>query len=459
MNPGIRIQLLRLVDVVTIITCAVVAFVLRLSGPDVHHAYATCTSFSAVLALTLFPAMGAYESWRGRSLPGLASRLMLAWLAVQTCSLLLMFSLHITENISRLWFASWTAMAAALLTATRFVARSVLRQMRRAGHNLRNVAIVGSATQCARVLGTIGQYPGSGFRAAAALHLNTSAGTANNNVPIFNELCSFAGHVRASQVREVWLALSLSDENLVAAVAEEFSGDLINIRLIPDVSSFALFGGSTTDLLGAPALNLFGSPLDYAPLLKEVFDRAFALVSLLSLAPLMLVIAALVKMSSPGPVFFMQRRQGMDGRVFRIYKFRTMYVHQNDDGVVKQAARGDTRITRVGAFLRRTSLDELPQFLNVLRGEMSVVGPRPHAIEHDEIYRNCVSHYIQRYRIKPGITGWAQVNGYRGETDQIEKMQKRVEHDLYYIRNWTFWLDLRIVLSTIAKGFGGTNAY
>jgi lipopolysaccharide/colanic/teichoic acid biosynthesis glycosyltransferase len=145
--------------------------------------------------------------------------------------------------------------------------------------------------------------------------------------------------------------------------------------------------------------------------------------------------------------------------VFKIYKFRTMRAHAEKQGVVTQATKGDPRITRVGAILRRTSLDELPQFINVLRGEMSVVGPRPHAIEHDEVYQNVVDGYIHRYRIKPGITGWAQINGFRGETDQIEKMQGRVEHDLYYLCNWSFGLDMRIVMATIAKGFVHSNAY
>jgi lipopolysaccharide/colanic/teichoic acid biosynthesis glycosyltransferase len=172
-----------------------------------------------------------------------------------------------------------------------------------------------------------------------------------------------------------------------------------------------------------------------------------------------LVIAVAVKLSSRGPVFFTQYRKGADGCVFKIYKFRTMRPHVERAGVVTQATKGDSRITPVGGLLRRTSLDELPQFFNVLRGEMSVVGPRPHAIEHDELYRKIVSGYIHRYRIKPGITGWAQVNGFRGETDRVEKMQKRVEHDLYYLLNWSFALDMRIVLATVAKGLIGSNAY
>jgi lipopolysaccharide/colanic/teichoic acid biosynthesis glycosyltransferase len=180
---------------------------------------------------------------------------------------------------------------------------------------------------------------------------------------------------------------------------------------------------------------------------------------LLGLSPLLAVIAVAVKLSSPGPALFRQKRKGADGRIFTMYKFRTMRVHTEAPGILRQAVRHDPRVTKLGAFLRHTSLDELPQFFNVLRGDMSVVGPRPHALEHDDLYRNVVAGYIHRYRIKPGITGWAQINGYRGETDRIEKMERRVAHDLYYLGNWSFGLDMRIIAATIVRGFVHSNAY
>jgi len=173
---------------------------------------------------------------------------------------------------------------------------------------------------------------------------------------------------------------------------------------------------------------------------------------------LLLLIAAMVKLSSPGPVLFRQQRLGIDGQPFNVYKFRTMRQHQ-DGGGVTQAVRGDPRVTRVGAFLRRTSLDELPQFINVLRGEMSVVGPRPHAMEHNELYKELIDRYMLRHRVKPGITGWAQINGLRGQTDTVEKMRKRIEFDIYYIQHWSFQLDLRIILRTALHGWTGTTAY
>jgi putative colanic acid biosysnthesis UDP-glucose lipid carrier transferase len=226
------------------------------------------------------------------------------------------------------------------------------------------------------------------------------------------------------------------------------------------VRSLSFFNHAVVDLLGVPAINLAASPItDLSVLPKRVFDRVFAAGVLLALAPLMITLAVAVKLSSRGPVFFKQKRKGIDGHEFEIYKFRSMKVHVETAGHVTQAKKGDKRVTRVGAFLRRTSLDELPQFINVLKGEMSVVGPRPHALEHDNIYKDLVKGYMFRYRIKPGITGWAQVNGFRGETDRIEKMMGRVKLDLYYMQHWTFGLDMKIVAMTLWKGFAGANAY
>jgi Undecaprenyl-phosphate glucose phosphotransferase len=279
-------------------------------------------------------------------------------------------------------------------------------------------------------------------------------------VPEFNDLHAFAAYIRAQDVHELWLALPLSEEHTIYECVKELRDDLINIRFMPDLRSLAMFESSMIDLLGVPAINLVASPLSpTSQLQKEMFDRLFAALALVSLSPLLLAIAIAIKLSSRGPVIFKQKRKGADGRVFTIYKFRSMRIHIEKPGCVSQATRHDPRVTRVGAFLRRASLDELPQFFNVLRGDMSVVGPRPHALEHDDLYQKVVAGYIQRYRIKPGITGWAQINGFRGETDRIEKMERRVEHDLYYLGNWSFALDMRIIAATIVKGLVHNNAY
>jgi Undecaprenyl-phosphate glucose phosphotransferase len=460
----------RLFDVAIVLAAAMLASHIRFADAGRHDFVVPFVLLTAACVLVLFPAFGVYDSWRGRAKRMLAGQVALAWIVAQACALTAMFSLREIDYVSRLWFVYWCGLAGALLIVYRLAAHAVLARLRHAGINLHQVAIVGGGAHCEAILRRIEAAPATGFRAAAVYiplaQARSSVAWGIGAVPgdperHFDDLDAFARYVRGSDLHEVWLALPLSEERTILRVVAEFRDDLVNIRFMPDVRSLALFeSGGVIDLLGVPAINLVASPLSPGALLaKAIFDRIFAACALIGLAPLLAVIAAAVKLSSPGPVLFKQKRKGADGRVFTMYKFRSMRVHTEAAGVLHQAVRHDPRVTKLGAFLRHTSLDELPQFFNVLRGDMSVVGPRPHALEHDDLYRKVVAGYIQRYRIKPGITGWAQINGYRGETDRIEKMERRVAHDLYYLGNWSFGLDLRIIAATIVKGFVHRNAY
>jgi Undecaprenyl-phosphate glucose phosphotransferase len=452
----------RLVDVALITIGALVASQIRFNDWSPSGFHSEFMIFAAAFALLLFPIFGVYESWRGRSKLVLVSQVSLAWLIVQACAMMAMFSVRQIDMVSRLWFAYWTAMAGGLLITYRIGMHAVLARLRNAGINLHQVAIVGSGVHCDAILRRIERAPTTGFRATAVYNTHPEQSLPPNpRVSIFEDIEAFAAYIRGNDLHELWLALPLSEERLIFRLVSEFRNDLVNIRFMPDVRSIALFDNTgVIDLIGVPAINLVASPLSPSALFKkDLFDRVFALAALIGLAPVFLVVALAVKLTSPGPVFFKQKRKGADGRVFTIYKFRSMRLHTEEKGVVKQATRNDPRITRLGAFLRRTSLDELPQFYNVLRGDMSVVGPRPHALEHDDLYQKVVAGYIHRYRIKPGITGWAQINGYRGETDRIEKMERRVAHDLYYLGNWSFMLDMRIIAATIVKGLVHNNAY
>ncbi|WP_244744626.1 undecaprenyl-phosphate glucose phosphotransferase [Paraburkholderia terricola] len=454
--------LARVFDVALVLAGAAVASQIRFDYLAQSGFYWALVMFSAAFALAIFPAFGVYESWRGRSKLALAGQVSLAWLMVQACALVLMYSLHRIDFVSRLWFSYWTAVTGGLLISWRLITHAVLARARQHGMNLHQVAIVGSGSQCDAIIRRIESAPTTGFRAAAVY--NTRPDTApvtSSRVPVFGTVDALADYIRSNDVHELWLMLSLTEEPLICSLVGEFRDDLVNIRFMPDVRSLALFEGSgVIDLLGVPAINLVASPLSASSMLKkDIFDRLFAAAVLICLAPILLAIAIAVKLSSRGPVFFRQKRKGADGRVFTIYKFRSMRVHTEQKGTLKQATRDDPRVTKVGAFLRRTSLDELPQFFNVLRGDMSVVGPRPHALEHDDLYQKVVAGYINRYRIKPGITGWAQINGFRGETDRIEKMERRVEHDLYYLGHWSFALDMRIIGATIIAGLVHRNAY
>jgi putative colanic acid biosynthesis UDP-glucose lipid carrier transferase len=275
-----------------------------------------------------------------------------------------------------------------------------------------------------------------------------------------DQLYSYAALPDQQQPDEIWLCLPLSDEAGIRTSLDALRHSVANIRLVPDWFSLKLINHGISEALGIPMLDLSASPVTGTTrLLKAAEDRLLALLILVLISPIMVVIAVAVKFSSPGPIYFKQKRNGWNGNVINVYKFRSMYMHQEDDGQVTQATQGDPRITPLGRFLRRTSLDELPQFINVLQGRMSIVGPRPHAVAHNDYYKQHVPRYMLRHKVKPGITGWAQVHGLRGETDTLEKMEKRVEYDLYYIEHMSLWLDLKIMAMTVFKGFTNSNAY
>ena len=234
----------------------------------------------------------------------------------------------------------------------------------------------------------------------------------------------------------------------------------VDLQLAPEQIGFRLADRPQLNLAGVPMLTVFEKPLSgWNYLIKGVEDRALGVLMTIVAAPVLLLIALAIKLDSPGPVLFRQQRFGFNNKIFTVYKFRTMYDRPGEEESVPQATRNDPRITRVGRLLRRTSLDELPQLFNVLQGTMSLVGPRPHAVAHNEAFAAAVREYYARHRVKPGITGWAQVNGFRGETDTREKLERRVEYDLYYIDNWSLQLDLKIILMTLLVGFVNRHAY
>ncbi|QTD93214.1 undecaprenyl-phosphate glucose phosphotransferase [Burkholderia anthina] len=446
-------------DVVLISACALAATLVLPAPESGGAAELANVACAATFALILFPAFRLYHAQPGQSKYRAAAVTVFAWLLAQAGAALVMRALPPALSVSPYWHLLWTAMSGIALIASRLVAHSTLDRIARPHDGDRRVAIVGAGSHRDALLERIGQLPADGFRAAAMLDFGVVTRGHDVDVPSFRSLDTFARHVRDHAIPEIWLALPIDEARTVMAVLDAFRDDLVNIRLVPDVSKLAMFDGEMTDLVGAPAINLVASPLSSRALLQKViFDRLFAAAVLTCTAPLLLAISLAIRLSSKGPVLFRQQRTGANGKAFTILKFRTMRLH-DDDCSVRQATPGDPRITRIGACLRRTSLDELPQFINVLRGEMSVVGPRPHALEHDDLYRKIVDGYIHRYRVKPGITGWAQINGLRGETDRVEKMQRRVEADLYYLRNWSFALDMRIVIATVLHGWTHGNAY
>ena len=280
-----------------------------------------------------------------------------------------------------------------------------------------------------------------------------------NETNVLGSIGALADYVRSHNIDIIYIALPMASQPRIIKLLEELRDTTASIYFVPDIFVFDLIQARVDQIGDLPVVAVCETPFfGFNGLIKRLSDIAIASVAMLLLAPLMIGIAIGVKMSSPGPILFKQRRYGVDGRKIVVYKFRSMTVAEDGD-VVKQATKNDSRVTRFGAFLRKSSLDELPQFINVLQGRMSVVGPRPHAVAHNELYRKLIRGYMIRHKVRPGITGLAQVHGYRGETETVEKMKARIEYDLMYLRNWSLLLDLQIILKTVVVVLRKQNAY
>ncbi len=264
---------------------------------------------------------------------------------------------------------------------------------------------------------------------------------------------------KSGRIDEIYIALPMVALKRIRYFLSMMSDTTVDTYIIPDLYSYSSYVSQLRSINNIQTISIFRSPFDgIGSVIKRVEDLLIGGIITLLISPLLLMIAIGIKLTSPGPVFFKQDRYGLSGNKIKVWKFRSMHVMENSD-VVKQATKNDPRVTRFGAFLRRTSLDELPQFFNVLQGTMSIIGPRPHAVVHNEQYRQLVENYMIRHKVKPGISGLAQVNGYRGEVDTLDKMEKRVYYDIAYIQSWSLWLDIKIIFKTIFKGFVGENAY
>jgi putative colanic acid biosynthesis UDP-glucose lipid carrier transferase len=277
--------------------------------------------------------------------------------------------------------------------------------------------------------------------------------------PILGKMGDIVAYVREHNIKMIFISQPISAQPRIRKLIDELQDTTASVYFLPDVYIFDLMQARFDNVGGMPVIAICETPfMGLNSTIKRASDLLLAAVILLLLAPLMLVIALAVKLTSPGPVIFRQRRYGLYGEKIIVYKFRSMTVAEDGDTVV-QAKKNDQRVTPIGGFLRRTSLDELPQFINVLQGRMSIVGPRPHAVAHNEQYRKLIKGYMLRHKVKPGITGWAQVNGMRGETATLDKMEARIQYDLDYLRNWSLWLDLWIILKTVKVVLTRENAH
>jgi putative colanic acid biosynthesis UDP-glucose lipid carrier transferase len=366
-------------------------------------------------------------------------------------------SFHYFENDVLL---AWAIVTPVLLWLATWLGRTIVRRRAARPESRRTAVVVGASAL--------------GVKVARALRGGDTAGVefvgffddrgdsridGEAKTQVLGTLADVAAYTTEHGVREVYITLPLGSQPRIVELLEQLQGTTASLFFVPDVFGISIIQGRLQDMNGVPVVGICETPFTGTnQLVKRASDLVIASVIVVLISPLLLAIAIGVKLSSPGPVLFKQRRNGLDGHEIVVYKFRSMRTLE-DGPVVRQATRNDPRVTPFGAFLRKTSLDELPQFFNVLQGTMSIVGPRPHAVTHNKEYRQIIKAYMVRHKVKPGITGWAQVNGQRGETDTVEKMRARVEYDLEYLRNWSLGLDLKIIAATIRLLFFDRHAY
>jgi len=403
------------------------AYWFYLGDEGMPERYLAAILIGLLLAGVFFPRFGLYQTWRSGSIIDEVKNISLAWGALLLGLMTLAFTTKLGAEYSRGWLASWAVFGWIFLMVGRAMLRFVLRLARAHGFNQRHIVIVGGADLGSELVARISAAPWMGLNVVGFFRGDeTERGDGIPGVPSLGKLEDVAQFVQERDVDQVWIAMALRDEEKVQWILHELRHSTVDIRFIPDMFGMRLLNHSVMDLSGLPVLNLSISPMSGVNmLLKAIEDRVLALVILLLISPIMLIIAIGVKLSSPGPVFYLQERVGWSGRTFNMLKFRSMPVDTEKGGVQWGGAQGKTT-TKFGSFIRKSSLDELPQFINVLRGDMSIVGPRPERSVFVERFKDEIPGYMKKHMVKAGITGWAQINGWRGDTD----LEKRIEYDL-----------------------------
>ena len=401
-----------------------------------------------------------YRSWRLGEFSRVASYTFLCWVAGIFSVVIFLFFSKISLDISRLVIGFWMLFNCFALAGWRLLFYVFLFKRRRAGYYTEKVAIFGLTSSGELLADQFVNKPETGYTLAGFYDDRTDTRTESKYTEqVLGGINKGIELAKAGDIDVIYIALPLAAQKRIESVLRALGDTTIDVFLVPDFFTFNLLNARLSHVGSIQTISVYESPMTGpSRLLKRLEDVVGASLILSVIALPMLVIALLIKLDSTGPVLFKQLRYGLDGRAIKVWKFRSMSSMDNGD-VIQQAIQGDSRITKLGAFLRKTSLDELPQLINVLSGSMSLVGPRPHAVAHNEQYRKLVDFYMLRHKVKPGITGWAQINGWRGETDTLEKMEKRVEFDLEYIRNWSISFDIKILVLTVFKGFIHKNAY
>jgi len=417
--------------------------------------YGRLVAITLLFALLVLGASPLYRSWRGRGIFAEAMQLALQWGVIFTALVLYATAIQVTDEFSRLWLGAWFALSLAMAIGLRAATRAAAAWIRVRGMDLRSAVIVGGNPDAQRIVDSLHQNAWAGIDVRGWFATTADRNALESACPL-GQLEALGGYVESHRIDQVWIALPMREEAAIAFALNQLQHSTADIKFVPDLFGMHLLNHSVEQVAGLPVINLQQTPLQgSARLLKAVEDRVLAGLILLAILPLMLLIAAAVKLSSPGPVFYRQERMSWNNKTFWMLKFRSMPVDAEQGTGAVWAKSGESRATSVGAFLRKTSLDELPQFINVLKGDMSIVGPRPERPVFVHKFKQEIPAYMKKHMVKAGITGWAQVNGWRGSTD----LHKRIECDLFYIENWTLWFDIKIVILTLFKGFVHKNAY
>ena len=452
---------LRALDIVVVLAAACIAYWVRHDSFDPPSFYLISMILAALLAANYLHLAETYRFENLRRFTVQLGKVSASWFAVVLSLLVLGYFTKTSDLFSRITMALWLTIAWGGFMALRVWVVFQLGQWRRAGKLSDDIVIVGAGRLGQRLAQYLQMRDDGTIRILGFFDdRKTRVPGEVEGHPVLGDVDALLEFVRHHQVSQVIIALPWRAGQHLVELLKKLKTVPIDVKLCSEAIGFDLPSGGFSFVSGVPMLNIFERPLTgWSYVMKLVEDRFLALLFLIAGIPLFLVIAAAIKLGSPGPILFRQKRYGFNNKEIVVYKFRSMYEGPIRGAAVAQARRDDPRVTRFGAFLRRTSLDELPQLVNVLKGEMSLVGPRPHAVIHNEQYAAIIDEYLARHRVKPGITGWAQVNGLRGETETPGKMHQRLQYDLYYIDHWSLLLDFKILFMTLLFGFVNKNAY
>jgi Undecaprenyl-phosphate glucose phosphotransferase len=466
MSPIMVSGVLRLVELALLVISGATLFVNYVGfGTELDWHYPAVIAGASLLAVILLDITDCYQ------LPALMrplsniTRIALVWAGTLALFAVVVFFLKLADDFSRFWFGGWFVVGLVLLVVPRLLLAHMIKRWARNGRIERRAVIVGGGKAAEALIRSVEQQPYNDIRICGIFDDRDDRRSPPlvAGYPKLGNITELIEFARIARIDMLIVSLPLTAETRVLSLLKKLWVLPVDIRLSAHSNQLQFRPRSYSYIGSVPMLDIFDKPInDWDSVAKRAFDVVFSLVGIILLSPVMIATAIAIKLDSKGPVLFKQKRHGFNNEIIDVYKFRSMYTDQADPTAIRPVSKGDPRVTRVGRFIRKTSIDELPQFFNALFGSLSLVGPRPHAVaaqSHNLLYNEVVDGYFARHRVKPGVTGWAQINGWRGEMDTDEKIKMRTEYDLHYIENWSLWFDLEILFLTPIRLLNTENAY